>query len=73
MLLESVVPYFDRLWWPGRFQVIVVLALVPLAAFGLESLAKRWAAHWVGGGFAALFGLQLVIGSPHHTLPASPP
>lgn len=73
LALEAVVPFFDRLWWPGRFELVVVLSLVPLAAFGLQALARRWSARGVAVVFSVAFVAELVAWSPYHPLPASPP
>ena len=36
------VPFFDRLWWPGRMALIFLVPLMVLAALHLDRIAARW-------------------------------
>ncbi len=73
LAFDAFLPYFDRLWWPGRFELVVVLSAVPLAAFGLQEITERTSTRVASVGFAVLFGLQLLLARPYHPIPASPP
>ena len=73
LLFDAVLPYFDRLWWPERFELTVMLACVPLAGMGLAVLAHRWGARTVGVGFIVVFVAEQMMHSPYQPLFASPP
>ena len=45
LLLYDHVPFFNRLWWPGRMAIIAMVPLTVLAALHLERLASR-ASRW---------------------------
>ncbi len=53
--LYDTLPFFDRLWWPDRFELLVVVGLSMLAGLGLSRLATtlplpRWAVAGAGLG-----------------------
>lgn len=52
------VPFFDRLWWPGRMALIFLIPLLVLAAMHLDRLASRWP-RWRGAVLA--LGLLSVV------------
>ena len=70
LLLDSLVPYFDRLWWPERFELTMLLGLVPLAGLGAARLGSK-PVHALG--FVGLVLLEQAVWQPFHPLPASPP
>lgn len=39
--LYEHLPFFERLWWPDRFEVLVVIGLALLAGAGLSRIASR--------------------------------
>ena len=70
LFLDAFLPFFDRMWWPERFELTMLLGLVPLAGLGAAVLAKKRFY------MAALVGLVLVeqaAWQPFHPLPVSPP
>ena len=72
LALETVFPVFERLWWPRRFEAVVLVAAVPLAALGLAELPRRRLAPLLALAlFAELWlGLRLwpakAEGPPHY-------
>lgn len=70
--LDAWVPYFDRLWWPERFELAMLVAGVPLAAAGVDQLTRRLGvgAAW---GLAVVVLVESVVWQPYGPLPASPP
>ena len=42
LLLYDYLPFFERLWWPDRLNIIVFVALSVLAALHLDDWRKRW-------------------------------
>lgn len=70
LLAEAVVPYFNRLWWPRRFETVVLLATLPLAALALGELPWRRLAQVSGA--ALLLELWLVLDCWPITVDAPP-
>ena len=42
LLLYDYLPFFERLWWPDRLDIIVFIALAVLAALHLDAWRERW-------------------------------
>jgi hypothetical protein len=42
LLLYDHLPFFERLWWPDRLDIIVFVALAVLAALHLDAWRQRW-------------------------------
>jgi len=52
--LQRLVPTFDRMWWPYRFEVLTVIAVAVMAGRGLDALLRDrpkrgW---WIAGAIA---------------------
>jgi len=42
LFLYDHLPFFERLWWPDRLDIIVFIALAVLAALHLDAWRRRW-------------------------------
>ena len=73
LLLHKVMPFFERLWWPERFELTVLLGLIPLAGMGAAALGKRWGDRRVGLALVAVWGIEQMALSPYSPIPATPP
>ena len=58
LALDAIIPYFGRLWWPRRWEVVVLLATTPLVALAVQGVRRRWVVVVLTiGMFAELFTL----------------
>lgn len=70
LLLDAVLPFFDRMWWPERFELTMLMGLVPLAGLGAAVFVRKP----VHGAVLVLAVLaEQALWQPFHPLPASPP
>lgn len=53
--LQHLLPAFDRMWWPYRFEVLTVISVAVLAGLGLDSLLRHRSRRllWVAAAVAA--------------------
>ena len=68
LLLHDHLPFFSRLWWPERAELLVWVGLVPLMGLAVDGLLERrpWPRWWARLGFLAILG-GLVL--PHRSQP----
>ena len=57
LLLYDLVPFFERLWWPDRLDILVFVSLAILAALHVDALRQRWP-QWQG---TILIGAVLLV------------
>ncbi len=75
LLFDRWLPYFDRLWWPERFEWTVLLGLLPLCALGVDRIAPEGAQHRRLGqvAVAVMVAGWAIAAHPYLPIPVSSP
>jgi hypothetical protein len=74
-LAAELIPFFRRLWWPKRFEAVLLLGLAPLAALAIDDLRARLRGGWARAALPSAIALtiaELALWQPVFPVAAGP-